>query len=243
MFNILLNVDFFTFTQIPFENSPRNSSDGSDQELRKIHADHRETETKGDAFFINTNGEMVNRPDSLKINRPNSAKVGPAAATASGVSAPKTSFAQLQREKSHDNGGNQSNMAQSKDGTQRSMNVSLKDQYDRSKTQQSQQKPATTKKATFAALPNQTTWSEFTFKKRPEMTSSTGSEPEQEVTPQAEMINIRMMLGESRRKIEEDKRKNEVQVNKQRQRVGKQAFMQVCRGLIDHFMIYPIKVS
>ena len=62
--------------------------------------------------------------------------------------------------------------------------------------------------------------------------NSTGGTPEvssaeDAKTPQAEMLNIRMMLGESRRKIEGEKRKTEVQMTKQRQRVGKQAFMQV----------------
>ena len=115
--------------------------------------------------------------------------------------------------------------------------LSLKEQYDRSKpgSAQSQTAPTGGKKTTFAALPNQTTWSEFVMKSSTGSSGSAKSTPEtgseltegDAQTPQAEMLNIRMLLGESRRKIEGEKRKTEVQMTKQRQRVGKQAFMQV----------------
>ena len=129
----------------------------------------------------------------------------------------------------------------SESGNRRTNQGSLKEQFKQSRDDVTRPNNKTTrsKKATFAALPNQTTWSDYaalkgTSKSSPvlggEKNDVTLEESDAgQVTPQAEMLNIRMMLGESRRKIEDGKRKSELQMTKQRQRVGKQAFMQASK--------------
>ena len=99
-------------------NSPRSvtSSDGSldDHELRKIHADHRETETakaaapsdvtsrhrsgsSGQSFFMSLNGDGAQRPDTLNVtSRDGGAGDGDVGAT--------TTFAKLQMQR--DGSGN-----------------------------------------------------------------------------------------------------------------------------------------
>ena len=180
----------------------------------------------------------MNRPDTLSIGHSNAAKLRPSSQQQQqDKEVRKTSFAQLQRQKSSDN------VISARDSDQQqNLPLSLKEQYDRNKTggggTQKNAPSGGKKTTTFAALPNQTTWSEFALKNSTgssksstgsPATDTTGSEPAEgdAQTPQAEMLNIRMMLGESRRKIEGEKRKTEVQLSKQRQRVGKQAFMQV----------------
>lgn len=115
---------------------------------------------------------------------------------------------------------------------------SLKEQFKQTRSDTKRSNTPRSKKATFAALPNQTTWADYAASKSTGSSSPHGVDKREtegdddQVTPQAE---IRMLLGESRRKIEDGKRKSEMQVNKQRQRVGKQAFMQV-----SHTAVYSM---
>ena len=52
----------------------------------------------------------------------------------------------------------------------------------------------------------------------------------------SELHNVRLKLEEKRRRIESDKRKMELMINKQRQKLGKEAFMQaVVKGVRKKF--------
>lgn len=51
----------------------------------------------------------------------------------------------------------------------------------------------------------------------------------------SELHNVKLKLEEKRRRIEGEKRKMEVMMNKQRQKLGKEAFMQaVVKGVSSH---------
>ncbi|KAK7870474.1 hypothetical protein R5R35_000749 [Gryllus longicercus] len=85
------------------------------------------------------------------------------------------------------------------------------------------------KKTTFAALPNNTTtWqqqssnSQMMHQAESQQDSDDGSSH----VMASQLHNIRMKLEEKRRRIESEKRRMEVVMNKQRQKVGKAAFLQ-----------------
>lgn len=80
------------------------------------------------------------------------------------------------------------------------------------------------KKTTFATLPNTTTWQQ-------QSTHSQQNNESNEETGGGSMMNsqltdIRMKLEEKRRHIESEKRRIEMALSKQRQKVGKAAFLQ-----------------
>ncbi|ELU11545.1 hypothetical protein CAPTEDRAFT_228385 [Capitella teleta] len=139
---------------------------------------------------------------------------------------PKTSFAQIKKQK--ENGEvSPSVLFAAQQGAPAKLG-SLRDQF------QNKQKPAA-KKTTFAALPNQTTWRENAVQRNSAERDVTDSNREGEppavsaaVQPLAsELLDIRMRLEERRRQMEGEKKRKEMQWSKQRQRVGKQAFIQV----------------
>ncbi|KAG5885276.1 hypothetical protein JTB14_005815 [Gonioctena quinquepunctata] len=81
------------------------------------------------------------------------------------------------------------------------------------------------KKTTFATLPNTTTWQQQSTQ------NQTGENNTDETTSPSNVMNvqltdIRMKLEEKRRHIESEKRRMEMAMNKQRQKVGKAAFLQ-----------------
>lgn len=84
------------------------------------------------------------------------------------------------------------------------------------------------KKTSFAASPNQTTWLEETVQR-----GSSLEHDQSKVTcdvlrsQSAELSGIRHKLEERRKQIENEKKKMEIQWSKQRQQVGKEAFIQV----------------
>ncbi|CAB3360071.1 Hypothetical predicted protein [Cloeon dipterum] len=83
------------------------------------------------------------------------------------------------------------------------------------------------KTATFADLPNTTTWrqQQQQHQQPPPLNDAISSQEEGQVMA-TQLNNIRMKLEEKRRHIENDKRRMEVALNKQRQKVGKAAFLQ-----------------
>lgn len=99
------------------------------------------------------------------------------------------------------------------------------------------------KTTTFAALPNTTTWQQQSSNNQhnSENNSEEGSGSNQVMTSQ--LNDIRLKLEEKRRHIENEKRRMELAMNKQRQKVGKAAFLQavvkVC-DLILSFLIVQI---
>lgn len=88
-------------------------------------------------------------------------------------------------------------------------------------------KPVVEKKTTFAALPNTTTWqqqSNNVQQLQQQMAPDDGTMGQQLMTSQ--LNDIRMKLEEKRKHIENEKKKIELVVNRQRQKVGKAAFLQ-----------------
>ncbi|KAK8401532.1 hypothetical protein O3P69_001012 [Scylla paramamosain] len=91
------------------------------------------------------------------------------------------------------------------------------------------------KKTTFAALPNQTTWKQQTAQSHSDDNKSASADENMEPQVMAsELHNVRLKLEEKRRRIENEKRKMEQAMNNQRQKLGKEAFMQaVVKGDIS----------
>ncbi|KAK8401517.1 hypothetical protein O3P69_001012 [Scylla paramamosain] len=82
------------------------------------------------------------------------------------------------------------------------------------------------KKTTFAALPNQTTWKQQTAQSHSDDNKSASDENMEPQVMASELHNVRLKLEEKRRRIENEKRKMEQAMNNQRQKLGKEAFMQ-----------------
>ncbi|XP_012262817.2 patronin isoform X4 [Athalia rosae] len=89
------------------------------------------------------------------------------------------------------------------------------------------------KKTTFAALPNTTTWQQQSNQQMLQAESNNADENGGNTVMASQLNNIRMKLEEKRRHIENEKRKMEVVMSKQRQKVGKAAFLQaVTKGKV-----------
>ncbi|XP_044587352.1 patronin isoform X3 [Cotesia glomerata] len=83
------------------------------------------------------------------------------------------------------------------------------------------------KKTTFATLPNTTTWQQQSAQQSQQLEQQSADENGGNTMVYAAQINnIKMKLEEKRRLIENEKRRMEVVVSKQRQKVGKAAFLQ-----------------
>nr|CAH7736423.1 unnamed protein product [Callosobruchus chinensis] len=85
------------------------------------------------------------------------------------------------------------------------------------------------KKTTFATLPNTTTWQQQSSQQQ--LGENKLEETSSSNVMTVQLNDIRMKLEEKRRHIENEKRRMEVAMNKQRQKVGKAAFLQaVAKG-------------
>ncbi|XP_043602473.1 patronin isoform X19 [Bombus pyrosoma] len=83
------------------------------------------------------------------------------------------------------------------------------------------------KKTTFATLPNTTTWQQQSNQQSQQMEQhSVADENGGNTIMASQLNNIRLKLEEKRRHIENEKRRMEVVMSKQRQKVGKAAFLQ-----------------
>ncbi|XP_015182348.1 PREDICTED: patronin isoform X9 [Polistes dominula] len=82
------------------------------------------------------------------------------------------------------------------------------------------------KKTTFATLPNTTTWQQQSTQHSQQMENQSIDENGGNTVMASQLNNIRLKLEEKRRHIENEKRKMEVVMSKQRQKVGKAAFLQ-----------------
>ena len=187
-----------------------SSSDGSDQELHKIHADHRDHETK-DSFYLHGSSTLVDDGARSEVARPTSLNVQCGARTSSRFNPRASQVGE------GDDAGDRS-----------SSSMSLVEQFQRGKDTADGASPSV-KKTTFAALPNQTTWQERALMKTQQGSESQGSGGDDgDVTPLAsELLSVRMRLVEQRRQIELGKRRAEMQWTKQREQLGKEAFIQV----------------
>uniref|UniRef100_A0A0K8SS01 Short spindle protein 4 n=1 Tax=Lygus hesperus TaxID=30085 RepID=A0A0K8SS01_LYGHE len=91
------------------------------------------------------------------------------------------------------------------------------------------------KVTTFAALPNNTTtWQQQSMANQNNEHQDNGtSDPMDNGVMTSQLVNIRLKLEEKRRRIESEKRRMEAQLNRQRQKVGKAAFLQaVTKGKV-----------
>ncbi|XP_014601152.1 PREDICTED: patronin isoform X11 [Polistes canadensis] len=82
------------------------------------------------------------------------------------------------------------------------------------------------KKTTFATLPNTTTWQQQSTQHSQQMENQSIDENGGNTVMASQLNNIRLKLEEKRRHIENEKRRMEVVMSKQRQKVGKAAFLQ-----------------
>lgn len=92
------------------------------------------------------------------------------------------------------------------------------------------------KKTSFATLPNTTTWQQQSSNTQQQSDGvSEDSAPNNLMNIQ--LNDIRMKLEEKRRHIENEKRRMELAMNKQRQKVGKAAFLQaVAKVSVEHHL-------
>ncbi|KAF4530992.1 hypothetical protein B566_EDAN013266 [Ephemera danica] len=88
-----------------------------------------------------------------------------------------------------------------------------------------QHRPGDKKTATFAALPNTTTWRQQQQQQPQPLHEAIPTQEEGQLMA-AQLHNIRLKLEEKRRHIESDKRRTEIALSRQRQKVGKAAFLQ-----------------
>ncbi|CAH1776107.1 unnamed protein product [Owenia fusiformis] len=201
----------------------RSSGEYSDPELQKIHRDTRDREVRADSV-------ETNRPHSLNVPKPIQVN------SSQSSDAPSTSFAQMKKNRDNTQTAGISHPAFRQSGKENNRtietNAKVSDNNDNDKakpegTQNSVGKSTTGgKRTTFAALPNQTTWQESATKSTTD--KNTTSENGDTIQPLAsELLSIKMMLEEKRRQIESEKHKMEAQWSKQRQRLGKTAFLQV----------------
>ncbi|XP_043794535.1 patronin isoform X13 [Apis laboriosa] len=82
------------------------------------------------------------------------------------------------------------------------------------------------KKTTFATLPNTTTWQQQSSQQSQQVEQHSVDENGGNTIMASQLNNIRLKLEEKRRHIENEKRRMEVVMSKQRQKVGKAAFLQ-----------------
>ncbi|XP_026670652.1 patronin isoform X4 [Ceratina calcarata] len=87
------------------------------------------------------------------------------------------------------------------------------------------------KKTTFATLPNTTTWQQQSNQHSQQMEQHSVDENGGNTIMASQLNNIRLKLEEKRRHIENEKRRMEVVMSKQRQKVGKAAFLQAVTKL------------
>ncbi|XP_017797663.1 PREDICTED: patronin isoform X5 [Habropoda laboriosa] len=89
------------------------------------------------------------------------------------------------------------------------------------------------KKTTFATLPNTTTWQQQSNQQSQQVEQHSADENGGNTIMASQLNNIRLKLEEKRRHIENEKRRMEVVMSKQRQKVGKAAFLQaVTKGKV-----------
>ncbi|KYM95331.1 Short spindle protein 4 [Cyphomyrmex costatus] len=89
------------------------------------------------------------------------------------------------------------------------------------------------KKTTFATLPNTTTWQQQSNQQSQQLEQHSIDENGGNTIMASQLNNIRLKLEEKRRHIENEKRRMEVVMSKQRQKVGKAAFLQaVTKGKV-----------
>ncbi|KAK2582392.1 hypothetical protein KPH14_004717 [Odynerus spinipes] len=89
------------------------------------------------------------------------------------------------------------------------------------------------KKTTFATLPNTTTWQQQSTQHSQQLENQSIDENGGNTIMASQLNNIRLKLEEKRRHIENEKRRMEVVMSKQRQKVGKAAFLQaVTKGKV-----------
>ncbi|CAL7945726.1 unnamed protein product [Xylocopa violacea] len=89
------------------------------------------------------------------------------------------------------------------------------------------------KKTTFATLPNTTTWQQQCNQQSQQVEQHSADENGGNTIMASQLNNIRLKLEEKRRYIENEKRRMEVVMSKQRQKVGKAAFLQaVTKGKV-----------
>lgn len=82
------------------------------------------------------------------------------------------------------------------------------------------------KKASFAALSNTTTWQQQSSQNQPQPDGTSEGTNTPNNMMNIQLNDIRMKLEEKRRHIENEKRRMEVAMSTQRQKVGKAAFLQ-----------------
>ncbi|XP_014473697.1 PREDICTED: patronin isoform X7 [Dinoponera quadriceps] len=140
------------------------------------------------------------------------------------MAAKMASFANLSRQSS-EKGINFTYMEQEREDTAAKSSLTMK--------KHGQSNGNGEKKTTFATLPNTTTWQQQSSQQSQQMEQHSVDENGGNTVMASQLNNIRLKLEEKRRHIENEKRRMEVVMSKQRQKVGKAAFLQaVTKGKV-----------
>lgn len=94
---------------------------------------------------------------------------------------------------------------------------------------------------TFATLPNTTTWQQQSSNNQHNLGSGGEVSPGNNVVT-SQLTDIRLKLEEKRRHIESEKRRMEAIMNKQRQKVGKAAFLQAVTKVSTYTFLPTVKI-
>lgn len=121
--------------------------------------------------------------------------------------------------------------------------VYMQQDKDEDSQSKSEQKRPSEKKTSFAALPsNQTTWQQQSSSNQQRVDSNGGGENGVSNSNTPQLSDIRLKLEEKRRQIENEKRRLELAMNKNRQKIGKQAFLQaVTKASCFHYITVFLK--
>ncbi|KAG5346370.1 PTRO protein, partial [Acromyrmex charruanus] len=115
----------------------------------------------------------------------------------------------------------------SRQSSEKGINFTYTEQDDaKSNRKHGQSNGNSEKKTTFATLPNTTTWQQQSSQQSQQMEQHSIDENGGNTIMASQLNNIRLKLEEKRRHIENEKRRMEVVMSKQRQKVGKAAFLQ-----------------
>lgn len=190
-----------------------SSNDGSDQELRKLQADSRDKEcavrNDGRRFFVSLGRDSLRQHSSQNgsldkgIDRRRDAK---------------TSFAQIKRQKEAE---------KISKGLRHDISSEMEEGISADHPKGASLLARPRKNAGFNSPQSQTTWVQESAQRISDKkaTSSRNEDPV-ELLP-SELIGLRLKLEENRRQIENRKKLAEKQWHRQRQQMGKEAFIQV----------------
>lgn len=218
------------------QSTDRISTSSSDQESTKIHADKKHREIKSglsNSFYMTRSDDepqLSTRPDSLFVMKPLTlSTAGETLSQKKTQESPTTSFAEIKKLRAN-LGLDQSGAVYMQNGQDRNQDetnrkISLKDEFQKSKGK---------KTTSFAALPNQTTWQQAAQQRQQRNAATNGNSNS---SLASDLHDVRLQLQQKRKLMENEKKRQETERHKERQRIGKAAFLQVWNKQLHYLKV------